>query len=253
MIRIFRLILAGMTLAIVALASAIITMHFAIHGAEVQVPDLQGLTIEEAVHRTASLDLNLGIDSKYYSADIPSGRVIAQAPPPGAIVRREFRVRAIESLGPQRVAIPNVCGQPERIAAIEIRRLNLDLEEMAEMPYAGAPPGTVLAQNPQSGAGGAQRPSVSLLVSSAADVPIPAFVMPRLLGMPFDAATGLLAKAGLKILPGAKDEVNSPNPPDPQDLIETNDTSPPGTVLGQTPPAGYRVDSNTEIAFTVSQ
>ena len=119
MINFFRLVLAGLALAMAALVSAVTTMHFAIHGAEVKVPDLQGLTVAEAVHRTANLGLNLGIDNKYYSVDVPAGRVLAQSPLPGAIVRREWRMRVTESLGPQRVAIPKVVGQQERVAAIE--------------------------------------------------------------------------------------------------------------------------------------
>jgi hypothetical protein len=80
MINFFRLVLAGMALAMAGLISAVTTMHFAIHGAEVKVPDLQGLTVAEAVHRTANMGLNLGIDNKYYSADVPAGRVLAQSP-----------------------------------------------------------------------------------------------------------------------------------------------------------------------------
>ena len=68
------------------------------------------------------MGLNLGIDNKYYSVDVPAGRVLAQSPLPGAIVRREWRMRVTESLGPQRVAIPKVVGQQERVAAIEVRR-----------------------------------------------------------------------------------------------------------------------------------
>ena len=123
MINFFRLVLAFLVIAMAGLVSAVVTMRFAIHGAEVS-PDLQGLTVPEAVHKTANLGLNLGIDNKYYSADVPAGRVLAQSPLPGAIVRREWRMRVTESLGPQRVAIPKVVGQQERVAAIEVRRVD---------------------------------------------------------------------------------------------------------------------------------
>ena len=101
------------------------------------------------------MGLNLGIDNKYYSVDVPAGRVLAQSPSPGAIVRREWRMRVTESLGPQRVAIPKVVGQQERVAAIEVRRLGLELEETAQMPYSGAQPGTV--SRAESAAGGSGR------------------------------------------------------------------------------------------------
>ena len=114
MINFFRLVLAGLALAMAGLIAAVVTMRLAIHGAEVKVPDLQGLTVTEAVHKTANMGLNLGIDNRYYSVDVPAGRVLAQSPLPGAIVRREWRMRVTESLGPQRVAIPKVVGQQER-------------------------------------------------------------------------------------------------------------------------------------------
>src|SRR6202012_1615074 len=166
MINFFRLVLAFLVIAMAGLVSAVVTMRFAIHGAEVRVPDLQGLTVSEAGHRTSNMGLNLDIDNKYYSVDVPAGRVLAQTPLPGAIVRREWRMRVTESLGPQKVAIPKVVGQQERVAAIEVRRLGLELEETAQMPYAGVAQGTVIAQNPEQGAAGVERPSVSLLVSA---------------------------------------------------------------------------------------
>src|SRR5271154_3843946 len=171
MINFFRLVLAGLALAMAGLVSAVVTMRLAIHGAEVKVPDIQGLTVSEAVHKTANMGLNLDIDNKYYSVDVPAGRVLAQSPLPGAIVRREWRMRVTESLGPQRVTIPKVVGQQERVAAIEVRRLGLELEETSQMPDASFPAGTVIAQNPQEGAEGVARPSISLLVSTAPTTP----------------------------------------------------------------------------------
>lgn len=247
MINFFRLLLRVMALVVVAMIAAFVTMHFVIHGAEVKTPSLQGLTINDAVHSTAKDGLNLGIDSKYYDASVPAGRILSQSPAPGTVVRREFRVRVAESLGPQRVAIPDVVGKPERVAAVQIQRMGLDLDQTSQMPFAGAPPGTVIAQTPQKGSEGAARPSVSLLVSTA---PTPVvgkvYVMPKLVGMPYSAATGIISHAGFKIGPME----NDPNAP-----TETNpDTAPPpGMIMTQTPPPGWRVDGNTFIALTISQ
>jgi eukaryotic-like serine/threonine-protein kinase len=257
MINFFRLVLAGMALAMAGLISAVTTMHFAIHGAEVKVPDLQGLTVAEAVHRTANMGLNLGIDNKYYSADVPAGRVLAQSPLPGAIVRREWRMRVTESLGPQRVAIPKVVGQQERLAAIEVRRLGLDLEETAQMPYSGVQPGTVIAQNPQQGAAGVERPSVSLLVSSPVVTPPPALVMPQLVGLPLAAATGLVVHAGLKVAPVENSYSSEPAATDTDanasQMAPADTVDPAGTVLSQSPPAGHRVEPGMTITLRVAQ
>jgi beta-lactam-binding protein with PASTA domain len=254
MINFFRLVVAGLALAMAGLVSAVVTMRFAIHGAEVRVPDLQGLTVSEAVHRTANMGLNLGIDNKYYSVDVPAGRVLAQSPLPGAIVRREWRMRVTESLGPQRVAIPKVVGQQERVAAIEVRRLGLDLEEAALMPYSGVPPGTVIAQNPQQGAAGVERPSVSLLVSAPAPTQAPALVMPQLIGVPLATAAALVAHAGLKVGPVQNSYSEEPSPPAGDAGMAPADTvDPAGTVLSQSPIAGHRVEPGTIVSFRVAQ
>jgi hypothetical protein len=255
MINFFRLALAGMALAMAGLVSAVMTMHFAIHGAEVKVPDLQGLTVADALHKTANMGLNLGIDNKYYSVDVPAGRVLAQSPLPGAIVRREWRMRVTESLGPQRVAIPKVVGQQERVAAIEVRRLGLDLEETAQMPYGGVQPGTVIAQNPDHGAAGVERPSVSFLVSSPASVSAPALVMPQLIGLPLATAAGLVAHAGLKVGPVQTSNVSEPASTDPgsMQMAPPDTVDPVGTVLGQSPAAGYRVNAGMIITLKVAQ
>ena len=255
MINFFRLVLAGLALAMAYLISAVTTMHFAIHGAEVKVPDLQGLTVSEAMHRTANLGLNLGIDNKYYSVDVPAGRVLAQSPLPGAIVRREWRMRVTESLGPQRVAIPKVVGQQERVAAIEVRRVGLELEEAAQMPYSGAPPGTVIAQNPQEGAAGVERPSVSLLVSSPAPTQVPAMVMPQLIGMPMATASALIVHAGLKVGPVLNNDVSEPSSTagDAGGMAPAGTGDPVGTVLSQSPSAGHRVEPGMTVTLKVAE
>ena len=261
MINFFRLVLAGLALAMAGLVSAVTTMHFAIHGAEVKVPDLQGLTVAEALRKTANLGLNLGIDNKYYNVDVPAGRVLAQSPLPGAVVRREWRMRVTESLGPQRVAIPKVVGQQERVAAIEVRRLGLDLEETAQMPYSGFPPGTVIAQNPQQGAAGVERPSVSLLVSSPAPNQAAAMVMPSVAGMPLLNAQALLTHAGLKIGPVENSYANQPPSPaqpagttsGPLAIAPVDTADPAGTVVSQLPLAGHRVEPGMLITLRVAQ
>ena len=163
-------------------------------------------------------------------------------------------MRVTESLGPQRVAIPKVVGQQERVAAIEVRRVGLELEETAQMPYSGAQPGTVIAQNPQQGAGGVERPSVSLLVSTPAPTQGPAMVMPQLTGMPLAAATALVMHAGMKVGPvqNTYSDAAAPDVPDggmaPADTVD-----PAGTVLGQTPIAGHKVEPGMTVTFRVAQ
>src|SRR6266702_6449318 len=98
-------------------------MHFAIHGAEVSVPNFKGMSLAEAQRQASGLGLNLNVENRYYSSEIPAGNVLSQAPGPGTVVRREWNVRIAESLGPQKVTIPNVVGDQERAAAIQLRKV----------------------------------------------------------------------------------------------------------------------------------
>ena len=106
-IRFFRMASVVMLLVSVALLSAITTMHFAIHGAEVNIPTLKGMTVAEARSQAAGMGLNLDVDNRYYSSDVAAGHILTQSPEPGTVVRREWHVRVAESLGPQKVDVPD--------------------------------------------------------------------------------------------------------------------------------------------------
>src|SRR5580704_14158158 len=143
--RFFRIALLLMLLVAVALLAAITTMHFAIHGAEVQVPALRGMTVADARSQTAGLGLNLDVDNRYYSGDVAAGHILTQSPAAGTVVRREWRVRVAESLGPQKVDVPETVGKDERVAALTLRRAGLEVGTTAHLPSSKAVPGTVLA------------------------------------------------------------------------------------------------------------
>lgn len=252
MIGFFRLVLVVLLLCVVALLSAVVTMHFAIHGAEVSVPDFRGLIVTDAIRKAASLDLNLSVDNRFYSAEMPAGRVLAQAPAPGTVVRREWRLRVTQSLGPQRLAIPNVIGQPERAATIAIRRAGLDLGNVARMPYVGIPEGAVIAQNPAPDAEGVERPSMSLLVADAANAAADGVVMPDLTGQLFPAAAAAVTRAGLQLAPAINVPATIPSISSGNAVQTPAAPVPPGTVINQTPAAGYRVDTSTPIQLTIA-
>jgi beta-lactam-binding protein with PASTA domain len=145
-------------------------MRLAIHGREVEVPNLAGLTVQEAIDQTTEAGLTLNVENRFYSTVTPSGRVLSQSPSPGAKVRRQWAVRITESLGPQRVSVPNVIGMTERAATVNIRRLALELGTVAYVPAPG-PPGIVLTQSPTPAAAGIDGPRISLLVSETETAP----------------------------------------------------------------------------------
>ncbi len=211
--RFFNIVLGALAMLIVALLSAFITMRLAIHGREVKVPNLTGLTLADASKQTRSLGLRLTLENRFYSPNTPPGHVLAQSPAPGVTVRREWAVRITESLGAQQVAIPDLLGQSERTASINVRRLGLELGAVAHVAAPGDP-GVVIAQTPSPNAAGVDRPRVSLLLSEPEEAESPdAFVMPSLAGLTLAGAAARATAIGLHIV--SAEDLNLPPTPSP--------------------------------------
>jgi beta-lactam-binding protein with PASTA domain len=267
--RFFNIVLGALAMLVVALLSAFITMRLAIHGREVKVPNLTGLTLADASKQARSRGLILHLENRFYSPNTPPGHVLAQSPAPGVTVRRQWAVRVTESLGAQHVAIPDVLGQSERTASINIRRLGLELGAVAHIAAPG-PPGVVIAQTPAPNAVGVDRPRVSLLLSEPAQAESPdAFLMPSLAGLTLAGAAARVYGAGLRIV--SAEDLNLPNPATTSsaDSAQSSTSTPAspaataasiaptqplsvGTVIAQTPPAGHRVVKGDPVHITLT-
>ncbi len=244
---------AFVTLLVVAvgLLAAITTMHFAIHGAEVQVPTLKGMTVADARSQAAGLGLNLDVDNRYYSSDVAAGHILTQSPAQGTVVRREWHVRVAESLGAQQVDVPDTIGMDEHLAALKLRRVGLTVGTTAHLPSAKLPEGTVLAQDPPAHAKGIEGPSINLLVASPPDVGADGFIMPDLKGMTLESAQAQLAHVGLTAAPPSFMEMDVP--PVGPDGTSVKPPVAPDTVILQQPQPGARVDANTLVRLTVAR
>jgi len=195
--KLFRLILSTLAMLFVMFLSAAITLRIALHGHEVTVPNFSGMTVSEASTAALQTGVDLNIENKFYSTTVPAGRMLSQAPASGSKVRHGWVVRVTESLGPQQVTIPDVAGEPEREASINIRRDSLDLGTLAHIDAPGDPD-IVLAQTPPPNAG-VDQPRVSLLLSSTAAGAASAIVMPSFVGMTYRDANHAAAALGLRV------------------------------------------------------
>ena len=239
----FRLVLLALVLLVVALVSALTAMRLAIHGHEVAVPDLVGKSPVAARMIAEQSGLELNVERQYYSPTVPEGKILSQLPPAGSQVRRGWQVRVAESLGPQRVAIPNVIGQSERAANINIRRRGLDVGAIAQMQSPDAPDSQVLAQAPPPNASGISAPKISLLVAAPSQPQ--ALVMPSFVGQPLGTVTQTVQDAGLHIgtvTLAALPENSTPTTPAP---------SPASMIVTQNPAAGEKLMEGAAVNFEV--
>jgi len=254
----------ALVLVTVALVSALMAMRFAIHGQEVVVPTLVGLSPTEAERAVSGPGLLVEIERQYYSPQIPEGRIMSQLPLPGTKVRRGWQVRVAQSLGPLRVVIPDVTGQSERAAELNIRRRGLELVSTAEVQIQGLPPDQVLAQSPAANASQVAAPKISLLLTATADPEV--FTMPSFLGQPLGSASRTLQDAGFKLgnvsvappapTPGANDatipSLANPNPVTPAPVnASPAQATPASIIVSQTPPPGQRIVAGGFVNFEV--
>jgi eukaryotic-like serine/threonine-protein kinase len=249
------MLLLALVLITVALVSALTAMRLAIHGREVTIPKLVGMNPSEAERVGAASGLQVVIERQFYSPDVPEGRIMTQVPPPGSKVRRGWSIRVAQSLGPQRVAIPDVTGGSERIAELNIRRRGLSLGSVAHVNLPDVPLDRVISQSPPANASGVSAPKISLLVS---DGPEPAiYVMPNLTGKPLGSAQLALQDAGIKVgmvsvLPPPS---STPLTGETQSVTvapsAASEPSPASMIVTQTPAPGQRITAGSAVNFEV--
>ncbi|MBI2679025.1 MAG: PASTA domain-containing protein [Candidatus Koribacter versatilis] len=232
--RIFRLFVLALVLLMIGMLSMLTAMRLAIHRSETAVPKLVGLGPDEAERLANSNGLILQVESRFYSNEVAEGKIVTQVPAAGTKVRRGWRVRVAESLGPQRATIPNVVGQSRRAAEMNIARRALELGTAATVHVPDSPPDQVVAQSPMAYAS-ATSPKVNLLINAPANEQ--EFVMPDFTGRQltdvFDAADAV----GMKIV---SQPVDAPG-------------SPPSSVVRQSPAPGTRIASGATIHVEVAK
>jgi eukaryotic-like serine/threonine-protein kinase len=243
LLKLARFFLLGLVLLLVSLTSALLSMRFAIHGQEVRVPKLSGLTPVEAERVANAQGLVLSVETRFYSSTVPQGRIVAQAPAADTRVRRGWKVVVAESLGPQLAAVPNFVGQSEHAADINISRRGLEIGTIATMHLPGAPPGTVIAQSPPPNSKNVISPKIGLVFAPADNAQF--YVMPNFVGKTLAEAQDALENTGFDL--GKVQGVMAEN--------EGGATTSSGSriIVRQYPPAGRKLAAGTTIHFDVRQ
>ncbi len=256
--RFFRYLVRVLVLIVVFMASALTAMRFAIHGRQTTIPKVIGMAPVQAERLLADHGLVLDREDRFFSTDVPEGRIMSQAPQPGAEVRRGWRVRVAESMGPQRMVIPNLVGGSERVAEINIRRRGLELGSIASATIPGGPPDQIVAQSPPANATNVSAPKISVLV--AAPQERNSFVMPDLVGRSEDDAVNAIVGAGLHVAgihsqpaPAASTAapILSATPAPPATPVPPASAS--RTVVRTMPAAGQRVYDGQGIGLEVTR
>src|SRR5712692_6594592 len=95
-----RMALLVFILAAAAFLSAITAIRFAIHGREVEMPNLVGQDERDAQTLLSGRGLEMKMADRVY-ADLAVGRVVRQSPPAGTHMKVTQQAHVVLSLGPR--------------------------------------------------------------------------------------------------------------------------------------------------------
>ncbi len=202
-------------------------------GGNIDVPDLTGMTIEEADAALTEAELALG---EAALVEDPSGEAA-----PGTIYEQdpEAESRASEGdtvdvvvNGTESVEVPDLVGMTEAQAATAISEAGLKLGETKREFNDEVESGTVYEQSPAASSEVPPETEVTITVSKGTETAS----VPNVVGMPVAQATQTLEDAGFTVT----------------GVDAYSDTVAVGNVIEQNPSAGVNAEAGTLVTITVS-
>jgi serine/threonine-protein kinase len=147
--------------------------------AAVTVPDLEGLTVQEAQNALSDQNLVVGTVTEVDDPDTEAGKIIDSNPALGTSVSPDTKINV--RVGTGKVKVPNVVGTSQSEAQTTIAGVNLKVQTSFKQTN-DAPEGTVVSQSPRDGTldiGGtvkitvAQKPAPTVTPTTATPTPTP--------------------------------------------------------------------------------
>ena len=105
------------------------------HGQSKSVPDMYGLSTEEAVTLASKNKMRTRVIDSVYTALVPKGAVFEQLPRPGAKVKRKREILlTINAFNPEMVVAPDIVGLSKRQALAVIQNMGLEVGMLMYVP-----------------------------------------------------------------------------------------------------------------------
>ena len=239
-----NLVLAFCAIIVFGFVANLLLNLFTRHGQIREVPDLSGMTIDEAKHAGKGASLRIEINDSLYVPAYPGGVILEQNPEAGAKVKSGRRVFVtINSYNQKMVTIPYVTGYSLRqaksnleMAGLEIDKLiyqsDLATNNVLEERYNGRiiRPGNKVQAEMGSG--------ITLVVGLGSEDAVQA--VPRLAGFSAREAKSRLWEAGFNVGRIKRDAgIN---------LLNEKEAH----VCAQSPAAGTRLGLGTPVDFTLT-
>src|SRR5262245_47631559 len=201
--------------------------------AKVAVPNVEGLTQDDATTAITGAKLKVGTVTQQTSNTVASGKVISQDPASGSSVAEGSPVNLVISSGPQMVAVPNVEGLTRDAATTAITGAKLKVGSITQQASNTVASGKVSSQDPASGSSVAEGSAVKLVISSGPQM----VTVPNVERLTQDDATTAITAAKLTV--GSVTQ-------------QTSNTVASGNVISQDPANGSSVAEGYPVKLVIS-
>jgi beta-lactam-binding protein with PASTA domain/predicted Ser/Thr protein kinase len=199
---------------------------------QVEVPEITGMSIEQAEAALQAKGLELGQTEEESSDTVDAGLIISQDPAANTQLAEGESVDVVVSLGEEQVEVPAVVGLGRGDAEARLREAGFEIGEVTERT-SDQPSGEVLSISPSPGTRAAPGSEVSMVVSSGEQL----VEVPAVVGRSESEAKAILEAAGFEASVTKR----------------TDETAAPGTVLEQFPARGERRRAGSEVVIVVAE
>ena len=201
---------------------------------QVDVPDVRGMTEDEARDELNDKNLGMRVSGREASDEYDKGEIISQDPGEGEKVDEHTTIEVVVSTGPETkmVQVPNVVDAKEADAEKEIEDAGLIVKKEFEASD-DVDAGRVISVSPDAGTEVEEGSEVTIVVSTGPETKMVA--VPKLVGREAADAEAALTSAGL---------VGS--------VTEQYSDEPVGQVISQSPLEGEQVEEGSTVSYVVS-
>lgn len=202
----------------------------------VKIPDVLGMTEEEAAAELEKAGLEYTLGTPVISDEYEAGEVVSTDPDVGREVKKGYKVRLILSKGSdsESVKTPNTVGKKLDEAKELLEKFDLKCGSVKYDEDSDLPDGTVISQDPEAGEEVETGTSVNLVVSRAAENT----EVPDVRGLSQSAAKEKLEENGFEL-----GKVST----------EYSDDVEEGLVISQSPKAGSEEAEGTSVDIVISK
>ncbi len=224
--------------ALALLAAGIYFLAFAQQFATINVPNVVGMTQQQAEDAIRNQRLQPAIEAQEFSDTVPAGTVIRQDPQSGAQIRKGGTVSLVVSKGSNKVAVPDgLVGETAGFVESKLKEAGLNPERQPDAYSSSVDAGNVISVDPKSGTQVQKGSTVKYTVSKG-PVPPKQVTVPDVTGLTQSDASAKLGQAGLEV--GSVTQQFSGSVPN-------------GQVISQNPAAGQTVNAGDSVSLVVSE